>query len=108
MAGDYHRYMCELESGNKEKQEKAIKFYNDAIDIADKHLPETNPTRLGLALNASVCYYEICKDSKKACDLAKKAFDDAIQKLDTLNDANYKDSTLIMQLLRDNLTLWNA
>lgn len=34
-----------------------------------------------------------------------KAFDDAIAELDTLNEDSYKDSTLIMQLLRDNLTV---
>jgi len=55
-----------------------------------------------------VCFYEILKDQKKACELAKKAFDDAISKLDQLDEASYKDSTLIMQLLRDNLTLWTS
>lgn len=40
--------------------------------------------------------------------LAKAAFDDAIAELDTLNEESYKDSTLIMQLLRDNLTLWTS
>merc|ERR1712098_824755 len=44
----------------------------------------------------------------KACHLAKQAFDDAIAELDTLNEDSYKDSTLIMQLLRDNLTLWTS
>ena len=34
-----------------------------------------------------------------------KAFDEAIAELDTLNEDSYKDSTLIMQLLRDNLTV---
>jgi len=43
-----------------------------------------------------------------ACHLAKSAFDDAIAELDTLNEESYKDSTLIMQLLRDNLTLWTS
>ena len=38
----------------------------------------------------------------------KQAFDDAIAELDTLNEDSYKDSTLIMQLLRDNLTLWTS
>jgi hypothetical protein len=38
--------------------------------------------------------------------LAKQAFDEAIAELDTLSEESYKDSTLIMQLLRDNLTLW--
>ena len=37
-----------------------------------------------------------------------EAFDDAIAELDTLNEESYKDSTLIMQLLRDNLTLWTS
>jgi len=55
-----------------------------------------------------VCKYEILKDKQKACELAKRAFDDAISKLDQLDEASYKDSTLIMQLLRDNLTLWTA
>lgn len=36
---------------------------------------------------------------------AFQAFDEAIAELDTLNEDSYKDSTLIMQLLRDNLTV---
>ena len=40
--------------------------------------------------------------------MAKKAFDEAISELDTLGEESYKDSTLIMQLLRDNLTLWTS
>mmetsp|Transcript_101132 Transcript_101132/g.123830 ORF Transcript_101132/g.123830 Transcript_101132/m.123830 type:complete len:130 (+) Transcript_101132:876-1265(+) len=76
--------------------------------LQKKTLAETHPTRLGLALNFSVCYYEILKKPQQAVELAKKAFDAAIAKLDDLNDQNYKDSTLIMQLLRDNLTLWTS
>ena len=37
--------------------------------------------------------------------LSRQAFDEAIAELDTLNEDSYKDSTLIMQLLRDNLTV---
>ena len=64
--------------------------------------------RLGLALNFSVFYYEILNSAERACRLAKAAFDDAIAELDTLSEESYKDSTLIMQLLRDNLTLWTS
>lgn len=39
---------------------------------------------------------------------SSQAFDEAIAELDTLNEDSYKDSTLIMQLLRDNLTLWTS
>ena len=68
----------------------------------------THPIRLGLALNFSVFYYEISNNPAKACELAKKAFDDAISELDHVKEDTYKDSTLIMQLLRDNLTLWTS
>jgi len=37
-----------------------------------------------------------------------QAFDDAISDLDSLGEDSYKDSALIMQLLRDNLTLWTS
>jgi len=107
MMGDYYRYLAEFKNDDESKN-KTKEFYLLAMKFAKKKLPETHPTRLGLALNFSVAYYEILKNSDEACKLAKEAFDAAIEKLDTLNDASYKDSTLIMQLLRDNLTLWTS
>jgi len=107
MAGDYYRYLAEIVEGEGcDKQ--AANLYEQALHIAEEKLDPTHPIRLGLALNYSVCFYEILKDKKRACDLAKKAFDDAISRLDKLDEASYKDSTLIMQLLRDNLTLWTS
>jgi 14-3-3 protein epsilon len=38
--------------------------------------------------------------------VAKDAFDLAIKNLDQLDEGEYKDSTTIMQLLRDNITMW--
>ena len=78
------------------------------MQAATSDLIVTHPIRLGLALNFSVFYYEIMNSPQKACHLAKQAFDDAIAELDTLSEESYKDSTLIMQLLRDNLTLWTS
>uniref|UniRef100_A0A670ILN2 Tyrosine 3-monooxygenase/tryptophan 5-monooxygenase activation protein beta n=1 Tax=Podarcis muralis TaxID=64176 RepID=A0A670ILN2_PODMU len=82
--------------------------YQEAFEISKKEMQPTHPIRLGLALNFSVFYYEILNSPEKACSLAKTAFDEAIAELDTLNEESYKDSTLIMQLLRDNLTLWTS
>jgi hypothetical protein len=82
--------------------------YNKAVEVSKINLKSTNPIRLGLALNYSVFHYEIQTDPAKACELAKHAFDDAIAELDNLPEDSYKDSTLIMQLLRDNLTLWTS
>lgn len=80
----------------------------NATDVAQTELTPTHPIRLGLALNFSVFYYEILNSPDRACHLAKQAFDDAIAELDSLSEESYRDSTLIMQLLRDNLTLWTS
>lgn len=108
--GDYHRYMAEFSTGDLRKQasEHAQEAYKTALEIASTELAPTHPIRLGLALNYSVFYYEILNSPDKACQLAKQAFDDAIAELDSLSEESYKDSTLIMQLLRDNLTLWTS
>jgi len=110
MKGDYHRYLAEFAQGEgrKEAAEHSLAAYKAASDIAVTELPPTHPIRLGLALNFSVFNYEILNSPDKACQLAKQAFDDAIAELDTLSEDSYKDSTLIMQLLRDNLTLWTS
>ena len=110
MKGDYNRYLSEFQSGDtrKESAGQALDAYKSATDIASSDLPPTHPIRLGLALNFSVFYYEILNSPDQACQIAKQAFDDAIAELDTLNEESYKDSTLIMQLLRDNLTLWTS
>lgn len=108
--GDYHRYLAEFATGDKRKDsaDKSLAAYKAASDVAMTELPPTHPIRLGLALNFSVFYYEILNSPDRACHLAKQAFDDAIAELDTLSEESYKDSTLIMQLLRDNLTLWTS
>ena len=66
----------------------------------------THPIHLKLALNFSVLYMEILNNPELACTLAKTAFDEATAELHPLNEDSYKDSTLIMQLLWDDLTLW--
>jgi len=110
MKGDYYRYLAEVAVGDSRTEVVADsqKAYQDAYDISKSKMQPTHPIRLGLALNFSVFYYEILNSPEKACQLAKTAFDDAIAELDTLNEDSYKDSTLIMQLLRDNLTLWTS
>lgn len=110
MKGDYYRYLAEVAQGQDREGNltESQKAYQEAFDIAKEKMQPTHPIRLGLALNFSVFYYEILNAPDKACSLAKQAFDDAIAELDTLNEDSYKDSTLIMQLLRDNLTLWTS
>ncbi|XP_033727475.1 14-3-3 protein gamma-like [Pecten maximus] len=123
MKGDYYRYLAEVyepesspansteknSTGNKEKIIcESKEAYEKAYEKACEYMQPTHPIRLGLSLNYSVFFYEIDNSPEQACKTAKKAFDEAIAELDTLSEDSYKDSTLIMQLLRDNLTLWTS
>lgn len=109
MKGDYYRYLGEFKLQDEKKKviDYAQDSYKKASDEAEK-LKSTHPIRLGLALNYSVFYYEILNSPDHACKLAKNAFDNAIADLETLEEEEYRDSATIMQLLRDNLTLWTS
>merc|ERR1712038_1243781 len=88
MKADYYRYIAEFSSGDAKSKaaENARLAYQEASNVAEKVL--ANPD--------------------EACKMARTAFEDAIAELDNVAEDSYKDSTLIMQLLRDNLTLWTS
>merc|ERR1712150_296225 len=110
MKADYYRYIAEFTIDDKKQQaaEDAKEAYAEATKVAEKDLVVTHPIRLGLALNYSVFMYEVLSQPEQACTMARTAFEDAIAELDNVAEDSYKDSTLIMQLLRDNLTLWTS
>merc|ERR1711933_397805 len=110
MKADYYRYIAEFTDGDAKAKaaENARQAYQEAANVAEKDLAVTHPIRLGLALNYSVFMYEVLSNPDDACKMARSAFEDAIAELDNVAEDSYKDSTLIMQLLRDNLTLWTA
>merc|ERR1712060_299880 len=110
MKADYYRYIAEFTDGDAKTKaaENARLAYDEAAKVAEKDLVVTHPIRLGLALNYSVFQYEVLENQEEACKMARTAFEDAIAELDNVEEESYKDSTLIMQLLRDNLTLWTS
>merc|ERR1712078_558136 len=110
MKADYYRYKAEYKDGDLKSKasESARLAYEEAQKGAEKDLAVTHPIRLGLALNFSVFQYEVLSNPEEACKMARTAFEDAIAELDNVAEDSYKDSTLIMQLLRDNLTLWTS
>ena len=109
LKGDYYRYRAEFTSGQENEQatNQAEKAYKEAYDIAEKHIPISSSTRLGLALNFSVFYYEIRNLKDEACQIAKSAFEESMKILDDLERIKAKDTILIIQLLKENLILWN-
>lgn len=105
MVGDYYRYISENAKGAQLEQVKqnALKAYNEANQIT---LPPCNPIKLGLALNFSVFHYEVMKNHKAACELADRALQEALDKIDELEEDDFRDAKSIIELLKENLTLW--
>jgi len=105
MVGDYYRYIAENAKDAKleDVKNKALDAYKEANGL---ELPPCNPIKLGLALNFSVFYYEVMKNPKEAVDLADKALQDALDKIDELEEDDFRDAKSIIELLKENLTLW--
>jgi 14-3-3 protein epsilon len=109
MKGDYYRYLAEFTAGEKHEgiANSSKDSYKTANDLA-KELSFTNPIKLGLALNFSVFYYEVLNDPGQACKIANDAFQEGIQHLEIIEDDQYKDSTTILQLLKENIDMWSV
>ena len=107
MVGDYFRYMAESAQGDKLAQARdgALQHYKEA-ETAGKELPACNPIKLGLALNFSVFYYEVMQDNKQACQLAETALQEEMNKIDDVDEETFRDAKSIIELLKENLTLW--
>ena len=110
MRADYLRYKVEVavdDDRRGELEQIAEDAYMAALAEA-KLLGGANAVVLGLALNLSVFYYEIRRNSLDACSVAKKAYDVALSELDTIPDEHYKETVSLMEVLRDNLQLWTT
>ena len=105
MVGDYYRYIAEnaKDSVLEDVKNKALQAYDDANKI---ELPPCNPIKLGLALNFSVFHYEVMKNHKAACQLSDEALQNALDKIDELEEDDFRDAKSIIELLKENLTLW--
>ncbi|KAF7043018.1 hypothetical protein CFC21_052482 [Triticum aestivum] len=110
MKGDYYRYLAEFSIGAEKKSaaDQSLMAYQHAMVIASTELSPAHPIRLGLALNFSVFFYEIMNFHQRACQVAKQAFDEATTEINSAGMDGNNDSTLMMQLLNDNLALWKS
>ena len=107
MIGDYYRYVAECAQGDQLDTVKngALENYQLAQNTSES-LNACNPIRLGLALNFSVFHYEVMKNHKAACELADTALQQALDKIDELEEDDFRDAKSIIELLKENLTLW--
>jgi 14-3-3 protein epsilon len=104
------RYIAQCSEGEiaVKSRDLAREAFNEGIELSEKTLPATHPLHLGLILNYSVFMYDTEKDKSKAINLARSAFDEAIRNLDSIPEEYYKESTTVLQWMRDNLTVWNS
>jgi len=104
--GDFYRYIAEVSSGDNKilVMHESRKAYAEGFDIARANLDPENPVRLGLALNFSVLNYEQLNLPERACQMAKQSFDIAMTRSDSMND----ESSTILQMMENNLRLWNT
>ena len=107
MIGDYYRYVAESAAEDVLDKVKngALNGYKNAEELS-RGLNACNPIRLGLALNFSVFYYEVMNDHKKACALGEQALTDALEKIDDVDEETFRDAKSIIELLKENLSLW--
>ncbi|KAK1648238.1 hypothetical protein QYE76_066043 [Lolium multiflorum] len=110
MKGDYYRYLAEFstETEKKSAADQSLMAYQHAMVVASTELSPAHPIRLGLALNFSVFFYEIMNCHERACQVAKQAFDEATNEINSAGVEGYNDSILMMELLKDNLALWTS
>ncbi|XP_044981163.1 putative 14-3-3-like protein GF14-H isoform X4 [Hordeum vulgare subsp. vulgare] len=110
MKGDYYRYLAEFSTGTEKKSaaDQSLMAYQHAMVVASTELSPAHPVRLGLALNFSVFFYEIMNCHQRACQVARQAFDEATTEINSAGMDGHNDSTLMMQLLNDNLALWKS
>ncbi|KAK8889838.1 hypothetical protein M9Y10_034592 [Tritrichomonas musculus] len=108
LKADYYRYICESKPENEktEPANKAKQCYENAMEIAKNEIPPSRPTSLGLILNYSVFLYEIIGQKQEAIELAQKTYNDCSTTVDDNSDNSYSEATMILQLLRDNVSLW--
>jgi len=105
MLADHTRFLIEVMDAPGSMESLCDKHYKKAIDHASA-LPPTSPARLGLMLNYAVFHYDIRLAPLDAIRTANSAFEAGVAHLDSLSEDSYRDATLVLQLLRDNITLW--
>ena len=107
MKGDYNRYIAEYATDELKTQvsDDALNAYNEASSIA-KSLGVLNP----IALNFSVCYYEVKNDHDTACKIAQEAIDKADKELPNIDEdaEENRDTVSIVNLLKENLEMWKS
>jgi 14-3-3 protein epsilon len=114
LEGDYARYLAEAAEVAAESMAHA-RAARDAYEralararSADAGLSAAHPIRLGLMLNMAVLTYEVEREPERALTMAAAALRQAEASRPELPTEMQSDTTLLLDLLRDNVETWTA
>ena len=108
MRADSLRYIAEIKYGpeRKEYAKQSELSYKAALTLALKYLRKSNPLFLTLALNYSVCQYDLLNNHEEAILFAEKIFNDGVKILDELVESDYEKATSTLKIIRENINQW--
>jgi len=108
MVGDFYRYKAEIQKGTAQSISASLSAssYQTALEISTAFLSPADNTHLGLVLNYSVCMYELLGQKTTAIEFANKHFENGVNNLDSVPQGQYRDSTTVLQIIRDNMLCW--
>ena len=111
MLADYFRYSIDFYGHNASKDYmdavgEALANYRYAMELGRRHLEPTSPIFLAMVLNYTIFVYDMQNNVDEAVLVGEAAFNQAINRTHELDEVDHKESTLLLQLLRDNLQLW--
>lgn len=108
LKSQFNGYLSEIQTGNEQtnSKEKNEYFEKKAKEIIEKEVNPADPLKLGMMLSQATFLCEVMNNKQVAIEIATKAFVEALDKIEELEEEKYKDSVNIMQLLKDNLAAW--
>jgi 14-3-3 protein epsilon len=108
MKGDLYRYIAEFsdESESIAAGNAGEESYSAAFDVAESHLPLSDPVRLTLILNAAVFRYEIRKDADSASEMLERTLADIEGDSMDLKEDEAREVCETLDIMRGNLRLW--
>jgi hypothetical protein len=111
LVAEHFVYLLEMLEGEDRTEAKyiAMRWYNQAYEVAYKSLMPHNPLRVHLVLQYSEFLAKHMSNLKLAINISKTAFDLAVKhEIEAKNQSeNYFDVTKTLQMIKDNVDLWN-
>ncbi len=106
LQADYYRRIAEIVTAGQKRMDATQCAHRLYIKAAEKaaSLPPTNALRLNLELNYATFCSEILGLPELAIKIARTGFESAVDTIERLDNEDFEEATLIMNLLRDSIT----